>query len=132
MLFYQLMQGVKMQLSPHFALKEFLSPDSPDVPLFVLENLKRLSQRLESVREKLGKRKIIITSGYRTKAHNLKVGGAPKSQHLTGSAADIVVDGMTPKQVQRALESFWQGGMGYGETFTHLDIRPNNVRFSYG
>ncbi len=34
--------------------------------------------------------KMIITSGYRTKAHNKKVGGAKNSYHLTDRARDLV------------------------------------------
>lgn len=36
-----------------------------------------------------------ITSGYRSPALNAAVQGSPKSQHLTGSAADIEVDGVS-------------------------------------
>lgn len=49
---------------------------------------------LQPLRLKLGK-PIIINSGYRSKILNTKVGGVSNSQHLTGQAADIHVNGMT-------------------------------------
>lgn len=45
-------------------------------------------QRLDKMRELLGV-PITINSGYRTKAHNKRVGGSPNSSHLFGYAADI-------------------------------------------
>lgn len=112
-----------MQLSEHFKLEEFLSPDSPTVPEPVLKNLKRLCQHLETVRELLGK-PMIITSGYRTSKHNRKVGGASHSYHLQGLAADFVVPGMSPHKVQTILDDIWNGGMEYGSTWSHLDLGP--------
>lgn len=41
---------------------------------------------------------VIITSGYRCEEHNRAVGSVRNSQHLLGNAADIVVDGVTPKE----------------------------------
>lgn len=49
----------------------------------------------QPLRNKLNKA-VIISSGYRCKELNVKVGGAPNSQHLYGQAADITVPGMTP------------------------------------
>lgn len=43
---------------------------------------------LDPAREKLGMA-ITVNSGYRCREHNLKVGGAVKSQHTAGEAADI-------------------------------------------
>ena len=118
-----------MQLSPHFKLEEFLSPDSRFVPPDVLENLKRLCARLEEVRKHLGDKPLIITSGYRTPEHNKKVGGASRSFHLYGMAADFVVPGMSPQKVQTLLDDWWEGGMEYAPRWTHLDIRPYRARF---
>ncbi len=44
---------------------------------------------LDPLRDQLGP--IRITSGYRTSALNEAIGGADKSEHLTGRAADIVL-----------------------------------------
>jgi uncharacterized protein YcbK (DUF882 family) len=96
-----------------------------------LENLFIVAKRLELVRTQLGNRSITITSGWRDALTNRKVGGARLSRHLTGQAVDIVVSGMTPKQVQAKLDPTWEGGLGYGATFTHLDIRGFRARFRY-
>ncbi len=113
-----------MQLTPDFSLDEFLPPKvSPEkVPKEVLENLRLLAQRLQAVRDIILK-PIHITSGYRTPEHNQKVGGSVTSLHLKGLAADIVVDGMSPNELQEFL-FHWSGGMGSYATFTHLDIGP--------
>lgn len=124
-----------MKASPHFTWGELLVhrtiENLQSIQLKHLENLALLAPRLEQVRKQLGNRSIRITSGWRDATTNRKVGGAMLSRHLTGQAVDILVSGMTPKAVQAALESTWEGGLGYGATFTHLDIRGFRVRFNY-
>lgn len=129
------------QLTQHFSWGEFLKDTQEELAFYVssgeltpakLANIEQLAKRLEGVRKELGGRPITITSGWRSEKRNKAAGGASKSQHLLGRAADIVVAGMTPKAVQAKLESTWTGGMGYGATFTHLDTRIQKVRFSYG
>ena len=57
----------------------------------VVENLNKLVENvLDPLREKYGK-PIMVSSGYRCEKLNKAVGGAAKSQHLTGKAADIMV-----------------------------------------
>ena len=121
----------QQRLTKNFRLDEFLrnsglAKDEMPEP-WILESLHKLANRLQAVRDVLGK-PINITSGYRTPAHNKAVGGAKNSFHLKGMAADIVVAGMSPREVQEALKN-WSGGMGAYETFTHLDIRPYKARF---
>lgn len=96
----------------------------------ILANIKALAVKLQAIRDKFG-RPVFITSGWRSRRVNNAVGGASRSQHLVGKAADIVVSGMSPREVQRALDGSWSGGLGYGRTFTHLDIRPWRARFNY-
>lgn len=85
-----------MQLTEHFSLEEMM--DSPKAKKFGIENrataeeinnLKRLCEKvLEPLRKHLG-RPIHVNSGFRCKALNEIVGGAPRSYHLKGRAADI-------------------------------------------
>ena len=57
----------------------------------VVENLKALCvEVLQPLRDFLGK-PVVISSGYRCRELNEKVGGVSNSQHLTGEAADIRV-----------------------------------------
>ena len=79
---------------------------------------------LESVREHFNA-PITITSAYRCPDHNADVGGAEKSQHLTGKAADIVVKGVSPDQVYKLIDGMFpdQYGIGSYTTFTHIDTR---------
>ena len=122
-------------VTKHFTWGELLIYRTPknleSIQLAHLVNLVRVAERLEKVREQLDNRPIIITSGWRDALTNRVVGGAQASRHLTGEAVDIRVAGMTPKAVQDALEETWRGGLGYGPTFTHLDIRDGTARFRY-
>lgn len=62
----------------------------------VSNNLRRLMGTLELVRALVGK-PLTISSGYRSPALNIAVGGARDSAHVKGLAADINCPGMTPK-----------------------------------
>lgn len=78
---------------------------------------------LEGVRTHFGGKPVTITSGYRCPTHNAAVGGAPQSQHLRGTAADIVVSGVTPDKVFDWMDPWHDGGLGDYDTFTHIDTR---------
>lgn len=116
-----------VRLTPNFTLAEFVRPEDPLPPPWILDNLYRLANRLQVVRDLLDK-PLVITSGYRTEAHNRAIGGAKKSLHLSGMAADVVVPGIPAKEVQKFLRN-WSGGLGLYGTFTHLDIRPYRARW---
>ncbi|HEY9745585.1 MAG TPA: D-Ala-D-Ala carboxypeptidase family metallohydrolase [Oculatellaceae cyanobacterium] len=115
-----------IQLTPNFSLGEFLHGEDVPAP-WILDNLYRLANRLQVIRDLLGK-PIIINSGYRSPQHNQAVGGSQNSFHMKGMAADIVVPGMAAPAVQRFLEN-WSGGLGCYTHFTHVDIRPQRARW---
>ncbi|ATA76943.1 conserved hypothetical protein [Capnocytophaga canimorsus] len=126
-----------MQLTTHFTKKEFDCRDGSTMPSQAFENVKQLAEQLQVLRDYLGK-KITINSGYRSKAYNATLKGAsPKSQHLLGKAADIVIEGMTPKKVAETIEKLIaqgkmkQGGIGIYKTFTHYDIRGVKARWDF-
>ena len=79
-------------ISAHFTLGEFASKDGADLVKYSTE----LLALLETLRS-YGGFTIAINSGYRTAAYNRAVGGASRSQHVEGTAADITVkkDGKT-------------------------------------
>lgn len=123
-----------MKLSTNFSLKEFASADGREPNAEVLKNLTELAKNLEVLRSHL-KTPIHITSGYRSKEHNAKIGGALKSFHVLGMAADIQVKGMKPEQVAKAIElliadgKMKEGGLGIYRTWIHYDIRATKARW---
>lgn len=71
-------------LSKHFKVKEFACKDGTDflrIDTDLIPILERFREYVESP--------VIINSGYRTRKHNIEVGGAPNSYHLYGQAVDI-------------------------------------------
>jgi uncharacterized protein YcbK (DUF882 family) len=50
-------------------------------------------------------------------------GAAKNSQHMYGNAADIKIDGVSPKEIYDWLNSWHKGGLGLYPTFTHVDVR---------
>ena len=114
-------------LSPHFKVREFACSDGTDT-VFVSPALVEV---LEKVRVHFGK-PVTINSGYRTEAKNKAVGGAAYSQHKYGLAADIHIDGVTPKQIASYVETLLPntGGIGISKTFTHIDVRKVRSRWN--
>lgn len=100
---------------------------------FPVEPDPELVKLLEKIRAYFGK-PVRINSGVRCAAHNSSaaVGGAKNSQHLHGTAADIVVDGVTPERVALYAETLLPktGGIGRYKTFTHIDTRKNRSRWN--
>jgi uncharacterized protein YcbK (DUF882 family) len=125
-----------MKLTKNFSIGEFNSKDGSQMPAVVRENIEALAKNLQALREFFGA-EISINSGYRSPAHNEAVGGASKSQHLKGIAADIVVEGITPDQVADTIEKLItegkmkQGGIGRYNSFTHYDIRGEKARWDF-
>lgn len=73
-----------MKISPQFfSLSEFRCRCCGEVQISAA-----LVAYLETLRWAWGA-PLIVTSGYRCPAHNAEVGGAAKSRHLLGCAADI-------------------------------------------
>ena len=96
-------------LSRSFRAKEFACKDGTD-PLFVDSEL---VQVLQAIRDHFGA-PVVITSGYRTAAHNKAVGGAVYSQHQYGRAADIRVSGVPVEQLAAYAETLLPGTGGIG------------------
>lgn len=73
---------------------------------------------------------VTVTSGNRCTKYNKEVGGGKKSQHLLGRAADITVQGRTPKEVATYIQRIHNpGGLGRYATFTHVDTRVKKARW---
>lgn len=123
-----------MKLTENFELAEFESKDGAETPLGVLDNLKELAENLEIVRKTV-KNPIRINSGYRSPTHNAKIGGAKKSLHLRGMAADIVIYDYDTEEVFATLNTMMRlgqikkGGLKKYSTFVHYDIRGEIKRW---
>lgn len=113
------------KITEHFKVKEFACKDGSPI-VFVDEYLVTL---LETLRLTINK-PVIITSGYRTPEHNKKVGGAKYSYHMRGCAADIRVNGMTPKDVAKELNKIVPNNCGIivYDNWIHFDVRNRKHR----
>lgn len=69
-------------------------------------------------------RPLPIVSGYRCAIHNRAVGGAPRSQHRLGTAADVPEGLVT---VEQALMAGFRGIGSRGIWAVHLDVRPGRL-----
>ena len=100
-----------MQLSPHFSLSEFtisqtasrLGVDNtPDET--VIARLKQTAEGMEEVRELLGGKPILISSGYRSLPVNRALGSSDTSAHVKGYAVDFICPAFgTPLAICKAL-----------------------------
>ena len=126
---YDMTTEANRQLSTHFQLHEFTCTDGSK-PVFLSQALVDI---LEAIRVHFG-RPVTITSGYRTVSYNAGLkNSSKKSQHCNGLAADIKVEGHTPKEVYDYACSLLgdHGGVGIYNTFVHVDVRAVKSRFDY-
>jgi uncharacterized protein YcbK (DUF882 family) len=118
-----------MKLTENFDSSEFACKDGTPVPENLLCNVQELAENLQVLRDDV-KKPVNIQSGFRTKSHNTKVGGAARSQHLIAKAADIKIPGLTPEQVGAKIRDLVKagkmkkGGLSVYPTFTHYDVGP--------
>lgn len=101
-------------LSPHFSRREFACHHcgACEVSPALVEALERLRSAV--------RRPVYIVSGYRCRLHNAAVGGAPRSMHLYGKAADLST---TLATVAQALAAGFTG-VGHRRGWAvHVDVR---------
>lgn len=120
-------RGAAIKLSENFTSTEF---ECKCGKCQTVKISKQLVSYLQHIRSHFGK-PITINSGFRCAAHNRAVGGASASKHTLGSAADIVVEGVEPKEVAKFAESIGIKGIGLYDTFVHVDTRTAKF-FWYG
>lgn len=115
------------KLSANFKVEEFACSDGSD-PIFIAPKLVMI---LQKIRRHFGK-PVIINSAYRTVSKNKAVGGVTRSQHLYGTAADIHIIGVTPKEIAKYAETLLptSGGIGIYSNFTHIDVREVKSRWN--
>ncbi len=116
---YSLSRDGNKNLTKNFKVREFRCKDGADKILICQETV----NILQAIRDYFGQ-PITINSAYRTPTHNKKVGGASSSQHVKGTACDIVVKNVPPKAVAAYLEANYKNhGIGLYNTFVHIDSR---------
>lgn len=124
-----------MNLSKNFTLEELIYSDTArslninnTPPTEVIRNLGLLTNNvLQPIRDKLGK-SVIVTSGYRCKLLNQKIGGTPNSQHTRGQAVDIIVYGITPKTLYEFIKN---SGILYDQLILEQTKEAQWVHISY-
>lgn len=115
-----------------FDTKEFASKDGKPSPFDDTVVKRELIVKLNAIRSRYGK-PIVINSGYRSPEHNKAVGGVPNSFHTLGVAADIRP--LTKNMGDLALlqqicdEMNPTGGVGFYDTFVHVDVRGSHARW---
>lgn len=119
------------RLSDHFTLGELVRSgtalrhniDNTPEPCHV-ENLRRLCHEvLEPLRRRFGV--IRVTSGYRCPELNRRVGGAERSRHLSGEAADLHVASL---EVAQKMMKFLDERTPHGELILE-HVKKTGVRW---
>lgn len=110
----------------YFKYYEF---DSPDVDGSGQMMDAEFLQMLDAARELYGK-PMAINSGFRTEAHNQKVGGTANSSHLKGLAVDIKCTLSADRWAM--VDSLMKAGfnrLGIAKTFIHVDLDKDKAPF---
>lgn len=121
-----------MKLSQHLDLSEVTRSDSakrkginnmptPDH----LENFKKLAENIfEPIRKHFGV-PIMISSGYRSKALNTAIGGSLTSQHCSGEAIDIDMDGTSNGVTNRMIFDYAKANLNFDQLIWEFGTKEN-------
>ena len=112
-------------LGYYFSEKEFQCPCCRG-----LSFRPNLILRLDALRSMLGA-PITINSGFRCSKHNAEIGGSPKSQHLSGNAADISAKNFPLLKELVLNNPGLFSGIGVGVNFIHVDCRNIPAKWEY-
>lgn len=120
-----------LYVTTHFSWAEFDCHDGTPVPDSVKPHVRRLCNSLELIRARFGA-PLIVNSGYRTHAYNKRIGGALRSQHVFGTAADfhpverskVATLAALIDEMLRNRELPDVGGFGIYRNWVHVDVRP--------
>ena len=129
-----------MQLSEHLSLAEVISSDSAkrrgisNMPTPAhIENFKLLAENIfEPIRKHFGN-PIHISSGYRSDALNKAIGGSKTSQHCTGEAIDIDMDGSAHGITNKMIFDYIKDNLNFDQLIWEFGTasNPDWVHVSY-
>lgn len=119
----------------YFDSSEFACPDGSHSVWFHKHGIDvnpQLVALMNAIREEFGK-PIVITSGYRSEAHNEKVNGVKNSLHVLGQACDFRPERKNIDELDKlqwiALKLNPTGGVGLYDGWCHVDIRGWQARW---
>ena len=110
-----------------FKVSEFDSPDEVGSGSMMEDEL---LEKLDVARDIAGF-PFVITSGFRTIAHNKAVGGVKNSSHLMGYAVDIACTSSRKRFLM--VEALLDAGftrIGIADSFIHADCDPNKSQLA--
>lgn len=129
-----------MQLSKHLALAEVIRSETAkrkgisNMPTEEhIKNFQILSENIfEPIRERFAV-PIHISSGYRSKELNSSIGGSLTSQHCSGEAIDIDMDGSTNGVTNRMVFDYIKDNLNFDQLIYEFgnDLNPDWVHVSY-
>ena len=129
-----------MKLSEHLSLSEVTRSESAkrnqisNMPTGEhIANFMLLAEKIfEPIREHFGV-PIHISSGYRSKELNAKIGGSATSQHCKGQAIDIDMDGSTNGVTNADVFEYIKDNLPFDQLIWELgnDTNPDWVHVSY-
>ena len=123
-----IIEAVNYYVTEHFMHSDFICPCCD--MLKIVPGFYRHVNMLEQMRRELGF-PVVITSGYRCKSRNTRVGGAPRSWHLL-FATDVKPEDDDPDKLKAMYEKAVElgfGGIGHYDKHIHLDLRPEPARW---
>lgn len=117
-----------MNITTNFTYEEFACKCGCGFNAISVELVKQLQEMRDDMG---GNKKVTVTSGCRCKKHNETVGGEKNSQHSLGTAADIKVESLSPKEVYDYFDAKYPSshGLGLYSTWVHIDVRPKRARW---
>ena len=116
---FSLLKDGEKHIAPNFKIKEFRSKCGADLILIDTDFVKN---KLQKIREYFNEA-ILITSAYRSKEHNKKVGGSSNSYHLKGEAFDFTIKNIPLIEIAKYAENIGIKGIIIYNNFIHLDSR---------
>lgn len=116
------------KLTRNFTVSEFACNDGADKIFIDVDVVKNILQPIRRLTNKA----LVISSAYRTKEYNQKVGGASNSYHILGRAFDIYSKAVDEVTLAKMCELLGASGIGCYRTqhFVHCDNRINEYKWN--